>query len=118
VIATSIYDPRKKGTATVNVNSQVKVKVEPNSNVKVNVNDTQQFTATVTRAVGDNTVTWVVLDDPAGPPVGTIDPTTGLYTAPAKRRVDTIRAISNFDPNQYGEVKVQVTAGGVGVIIK
>ena len=117
IIATSVYDPRKKGTATVNVNSQVKVKITPFDNLKVNVGDSLQFSATVARAVGDNSVTWSVRDDPAGPAVGTIDPATGLYTAPAQRRIDTIRATSNFDPNQYAEVKVQVTAGGVGVII-
>lgn len=116
VIATSAFDNRKIGTATITVASQVSVTIDPSTDVKVNVNATQQFTATVLRAVGDTSVTWSV-EPQAGTQVGTIS-SSGIYTAPAKRVLVFIRATSNFDPSRFARIPVQVTAGGADVIVQ
>ncbi|MBC7806112.1 MAG: hypothetical protein H7145_08175 [Akkermansiaceae bacterium] len=117
VIATSVFDNRRLGTATVTVSSQVEVTISPSTDVQVNVNATQQFTATVTRFVGDGSVTWSVEPDANGGPVGTIN-SSGVYTAPAQRRSVFIRATSNFDPTRFARVAVQVTAGGADVTVQ
>ncbi len=117
VVATSAFDNRKFGTATVTVTSQVNVVITPRVNVTVGVGLTQQFTAAVARAVGDNSVTWRVEPDASGNAVGTISP-TGLYTAPAKRTLVYIRATSNFDSRRFDRVPVQITAGGADISVK
>ena len=117
IIATSSFDKRKIGTATVTVVSAVAVAISPATDVKVNVNATQQFTATVTRAVGDTSVTWSVEPAANGAPVGTIN-SSGIYTAPAKRIAVFIRATSNFDPTRFARVPVQVTAGGADITVQ
>jgi hypothetical protein len=117
VIARSAFDNRRIGTATVTVGSAVAVSIAPSDNVRVNVNATQQFTATVVRAVGDNSVTWSVEPNPGGPPVGTIS-ASGVYTAPARRTSVFIRATSNFDPTRFARIPVQVTAGGADITIQ
>ena len=117
VVATSLFDNRKIGTATVTVTSEVGVKITPDTDIKVNVNDTKQFAATVTHFVGEGGVTWSVEPDAGGAAVGTITP-TGLYTAPSKRQLVYIRATSKFDPSRFARVPVQVTAGGADVTVE
>jgi hypothetical protein len=117
VIATSAFDGRRIGRATVTVSSKVAVTISPSENVRVNVNATQQFTATVTRFVGDGGVTWSVEPDAGGAPVGSIT-ANGVYTAPAQRRTVFIRATSRFDPTRFARIAVQVTAGGADVTVQ
>ena len=117
VTATSTFDTRKQSTAKVTVSSHVNVTVKPGADVKVNVKETKQFTAAVTRFVGEGGVTWSVEPDAGGAAVGTISQ-TGLYTAPSQRQLVYIRATSKFDPSRFARVPVQVTAGGADVTVE
>lgn len=83
---------------------------------KVYVNDatvaaggTVQLTEVVTAAAGTNTsVTWSI--DPGS--LGSVDPVTGVYTAPGTPGVNTVRATSNADPTKSDYGLVTVTSGG------
>jgi len=74
--------------------------------VELNFNETNQFTAKVFNATTNNTVTWSVL---GGDNNGSIDPTTGLYTAPPVLPAScaiTVQATSNEDPTRIGRASV------------
>src|SRR4029434_6416304 len=68
--------------------------------VELNFNETNQFTARVFNATVNDTVTWSVL---GGDNNGSIDPTTGLYTAPTalpNSCAVTVQATSNEDSSR------------------
>jgi hypothetical protein len=115
VVATSVYDPIKTGTATVTVTSLVGVTVTPNPG-RVAVSKQLKMTAAVSRTA-DQGVTWSVANAPGftGSP-GTIA-ADGTYTAPGDRRTVIVTATSKYDPTKSGSALVNVEAGGADVTV-
>jgi hypothetical protein len=94
VIATSVADPSRTGSATVHL-VPITVTVAP-ATITLHAGATHQFSATVHGGI-NNHVTWSV---PAG--VGTVTP-NGAYTAPARvttQQVITVAATSAEDPSK------------------
>jgi hypothetical protein len=77
VTATSLEDTTKSFSVTVNITAAQAITISPVS-VTVLAGATQQFTATG----GGGAVTWSLPPPGPGQNFGTIDPNTGLYTAP------------------------------------
>jgi hypothetical protein len=85
---------------------QIGVEASP-ACARVNFNQTQQFTAQVFNAT-DTSVTWSV---DGGNNNGTIDPNTGLYTAPSTAPASpfvTVIATSKEDPTKSGQATAAV----------
>jgi Bacterial Ig-like domain (group 2) len=107
VIATSVVDPSKSGSASVTVTTTpanpvvTSVTVSPSS-TSVAVSATAQFTATVQGTVSDKSVTWSAA-------LGTIN-SSGVYAAPNKAGTDTVTATSNADSSKSASAAVTVTA--------
>ena len=100
VVATSLADVRLFKRATVTV-VQIAVTVSPQS-VTVNAGGTVQFTATVT-GTANTAVTWTRSGG------GTIDPSTGLFSAGSSAGTFTVRATSVAAPSVFAEATVRVT---------
>ncbi|HLL04218.1 MAG TPA: hypothetical protein VK539_26770 [Myxococcaceae bacterium] len=103
VVATSVADPSKSATATVNVTSTpvVSVVVSPNS-ATLPAGGTRSFTATVS-GTSNTAVTWSVVEQGGG----TIT-AQGLYTAPATRGTYRVVATSVSDPTKSATALVTV----------
>lgn len=100
VIAKSHSDPTASATATITVRPIV-VMVSPAS-ITLDQSEQHTFTTTVTGAV-DHSVTWSAS-------AGTINPTTGAFTAPFAAGPITITATSNADGATHGLATVTVRA--------
>jgi hypothetical protein len=74
--ATSVEDTTKSFSVTVNITAAQAITISPVS-ASILAGATQQFTAT-----GGGAVTWSLPPPGPGQNFGTIDPNTGLYTAP------------------------------------
>jgi hypothetical protein len=100
IVATSVADSSKFGTALVTI--QTPVTISPlSANIKVST--TQQFTATV-RATGSSAVNWTVLEgDPGGTIIG------GLYTAPTTQGTYHVVAKAAADASKTGQATVIVS---------
>ncbi|MBM7116984.1 beta strand repeat-containing protein [Archangium primigenium] len=109
VIATSVADPTKKGSATLTVRP-VQVSITPPSQT-IAESGTAAFYATVTGTTASTAVTWSVEGGSAN---GTIS-ASGLYTAPAKAGTYTVVATSVANPAK--KATAQVTVGAVSVTI-
>lgn len=107
VVATSVADPTKTGSATITV--PVAVTVTPNP-VPVFVGATQIFTAGVAGTT-NMAVTWSVQEGAAG---GTID-NQGNYTAPLVVGTYHVIATSVVDPTQSGNATVNVLSAAISV---
>jgi hypothetical protein len=96
LVATSVADPTKRGTATVTVRA-VEVKLTPET-VRLLEGGSTTFTATVTGTTGSTAVTWSAEG-------GSIDG-AGRYTAP--RESGTFRAVATSvaDPSQKGTATI------------
>ncbi len=101
VIATSVADPSKSGTATINLNasSNVGISISPKT-VAMTAGQSQVFTATI-NGTTQTDVTWMA--QPFN--VGTLTPNglTATYTAPATitgNQTVTITVTSQSDPNK------------------
>jgi uncharacterized protein YjdB len=108
VKATSVADPSKSDSATVNIPA-VAVSVNP-SNVSLDGGDTQQFAATVTNAT-NQAVTWSVTG------LGSVN-SQGLYSAPAlvpSQTTVTVTATSVADPTKSGSAVVTLIPISVAV---
>jgi carbon monoxide dehydrogenase subunit G len=107
VVATSVADPTRKATATVQVSAApvVTVSVSPDP-ATVRVGGTVSFTAMVTGlAPGQSSaVTWSVREGAAG---GTVD-ASGRYTAPAAAGTAHVVATSVADPSRSDSATVTV----------
>jgi uncharacterized protein YjdB len=111
VRATSVADPLRSATATINLTvaavlPAVQVLLSPTS-VNVRAGTSYQFRATVYTSSTNKSVTWSV-----SPAIGTIS-ATGLYTAPSSlpngRPVNVkVRATSNANPNVSVEAVVSL----------
>lgn len=77
VTATSVEDPTKAFSVTVNITAAQAITISPAA-VSVLAGATQQFTA----MGGGGAVTWSLPPPGPGQNFGSIDPNTGLYTAP------------------------------------
>jgi hypothetical protein len=102
VVATSVANPAKTATATVNVVAGVGVSVNPNT-ATIEWNATKQFTASVSNATNAS-VTWSIQEGAAG---GAID-ATGLYSAPAVSGTYHVAATSVEDPAKSDVATVTV----------
>ena len=108
VVARSVADSSRSGSATVTVTAPViNVSVSPAS-ASVQASGTLTFNATVTGTVsGQSTaVTWSVQEGAAG---GSID-SSGRYTAPAGGGTFHVVATSVADPSRSASATVTVTA--------
>ena len=110
VIATSVADPTKSGVAYIHLILPVTVSVSPPvTSLSISAKaplQAQQFTPIVDNTP-NQTVTWK-LDSP----VGFIDSTTGLYTAPAainSQQTVTAIATSVADPSKQGTATIRLT---------
>jgi trimeric autotransporter adhesin len=109
ITATSVADPTKSATATVQLNPTsggVGITVSP-SNATLTASQSKQFTAIVT-GNGTTSVTWSMT-----PSVGTLS--NGLYTAPSvinNTQLVTVTASSVSDATKYGTATVQLMASG------
>jgi hypothetical protein len=109
VIATSVADPTKSATATVNVAAPptqsegsgvtlVTVSPSPASSI---TSGTLSFKASVQGTASNKAVTWKAS-------LGSITG-TGAYTAPAKAGTDTVTATSVADDTKSGSASVKIT---------
>jgi hypothetical protein len=115
VIATSVYDPTKSGSAPVAViiPTVTSVTVSP-SNQTVSAGGTFQFNAQLTGTYDpDSTLTWGVSSNAAG--TGAVTPGTsinanGLLTVSANETARTlfVFATSVFDPTRFGSSMITV----------
>lgn len=87
--------------------SSVAVSVSPPM-ATVQTSGNQQFTANVT-GVSNTNVSWSVAPGGAG---GTVNSTTGFYTAPGAAGTDQVVATSLADPLAHGSAMVTVVSGG------
>jgi len=116
ITATSVADPTKSASATVQLmppaGTSLSISINPLTAILA-ASQTTQFTATV--AGSSNTaVTWSM----SSPSIGTLS--NGLYTAPStinSSKLVTITATSVADPTKSASAAVQLTAtaGGVSV---
>jgi hypothetical protein len=119
VIATSLADLTKSGTASVFIGTSFNVGVSVNpSSATLLVGEQQRFTATVT-GTGNTAVSWSVSGAGcSGSTCGAVT-SSGLYiappTAPSPAQV-TVRATSVADPNKSASAVVTVTPP-VGVTV-
>src|SRR5262249_11842737 len=113
VIATSVADPTKKGSATVTVTS-IAVAISPKTAATI-TGGALIFTATVTGTVGGQAtgVTWSVQE--AGG--GTVD-SSGHYTAPASAGTFHVIATSMADPTKKDTATITVTMITVAIAPK
>ncbi len=109
VVAASVIDRTRTGTATVNVAAGGTVAVTP-STVGVPAGQTQQFSATI-GGTPSTAVSWSVLEADGG----TIT-AGGLYTAPAVAGTYHVVAASTADPTRTGSALVYgLPAGSCGL---
>ncbi len=111
VVATSVADPSKSATATVNVVARpvVSVAITPIA-PSLRMGATQQFSAQVS-GTSDTRVTWTVLQAQGG----TIS-SSGLYTAPATPGTYHVVATSVADPSKSATATVRVL-GALNIVI-
>jgi len=109
VVATSVADPTKSGTANVTVVAQMSVTISP-ATATVVTGGQRQFTASVSGSPNQN-VTWSVAGAGcSGPTCGTVS-NTGLYTAPASvpsKPTVSVTATAQADPTQSASAAVTV----------
>ena len=102
VMATSVADPTKIGSAAISLVPPVSISVSPAS-VTLAASQVQQFTATVNNSTNTG-VTWTL-----SPAVGTIS--NGLYTAPSNItsvQTVTVAATSAADPTKSASAVVSL----------
>jgi hypothetical protein len=104
VIATSVADTSKSGSATITV-PPVAVSISPTADT-LGPNGQRTFTAAVTAAT-NTAVTWMITEGAAG---GTI--VDGSYTAPAKQGTFHVVATSVADPTKSATATVTAVASG------
>ncbi|HEX8434706.1 hypothetical protein [Archangium sp.] len=108
VVATSVTDPSKKGTATITVRNVV-VTLSP-ATLTLDSGATHAFTATVTGTTASTAVTWSV---GGGAGRGTVT-SDGVYTAPAAAGRFTVIATSAADPTSTGTATITVPTATKG----
>jgi Galactose oxidase, central domain/Kelch motif len=104
VIATSLADKTKSGSATITV-PPVAVSISPTADT-LGPNSQRTFVATVTGTT-NTTVTWMITEGAAG---GTV--VDGSYTAPAKQGTFHVVATSVADPTKSATATVTGVASG------
>jgi hypothetical protein len=114
VVATSVSYPSSSNEASVTIALPTIVILVSPQGTTVNPGGTQQFTATV-QGITDQSVTWsLVTGTPGQPVVGSINATSGLYTAPATVAItsyDTVLATSVPYPSAQGVGSITIPAG-------
>jgi len=104
VIATSLADKSKSGSATITV-PPVAVSISPTADT-LGPNSQRTFVATVT-GTANTTVTWTITEGAAG---GTV--VDGSYTAPAKQGTFHVVATSVADPTKSATATVTGVPSG------
>jgi hypothetical protein len=110
VIATSLADKSKSGSATITV-PPVAVSISPTADT-LGPNSQRTFVATVT-GTANTTVTWTITEGAAG---GTV--VDGSYTAPAKQGTFHVVATSVADPTKSATATVTAVPSGFLAIAK
>jgi hypothetical protein len=109
VVATSVADPTKSGSATVTIVALISVTISPTTATVV-TGGKQQFTASVSGSQNQN-VTWTVSGTGCnGVACGTVS-NSGLYTAPASvpgQPTVTVTATAQADPSKSASAVVTV----------
>jgi hypothetical protein len=107
VTATSASDPSASTTSTVTVAQPIAVMVSP-AHPSMDHGGSQVFSASVTGTTSDLSVTWSAS-------AGSINPTTGAYTAPSSASTGsaTITARSNSDGTTLGTTTVALNPMGI-----
>ncbi len=110
VVATSVADPLKSGSAVVTVAAPVGVSISPQS-VQINAGLSSQFKATVTGTT-NGAIIWSVTGGSGcvGSSCGTVS-TSGLYTAPRSvpnPAVVAVTATSVADPSKSASASVTI----------
>jgi len=127
ITATSHFDNRKVGTATVHVRSFVAITLAPDpvpnppqNPVLMGIRETKKFKATVAGvpASGDTSVTWSVVGGDANGTITTDSNGEGVYTAPGTPGTYQIKATSNFDPNTSKTIDVKVEDGSLPITVQ
>ena len=112
--ATSVADPTQAASVSITlVPIAVIVLVTPSS-VTLGGGQSQQFSASVS-GISQTGVTWSI-----SPQVGSIDATTGLYTAPAAISASqkvTVTAASVFQPTATGTATITLQAPVISVTV-
>ncbi|MCL1893771.1 MAG: InlB B-repeat-containing protein [Holophagaceae bacterium] len=107
ITATSVEDPTKTDTATVEVFEGIVVDIEPKE-WTMTTDTTHPFKATITGGPADNTgLSWTITPNNNR---GTIT-SAGVYTAPSDPGTYTITATSTADPTKSDTATVEVIAG-------
>lgn len=114
VIATSVADPTKTGSATITVTTTptVSVAISPTT-ATTTLNGTLSFTATVSGS-SNNGITWSIQEGVVG---GTVS-ATGSYIAGSTPGIFRVVATSVADPTKKATSLVTVQAGSGTVIIQ
>jgi hypothetical protein len=112
VVATSVADPSRQGTATVTVTAPpppISVTVSPAS-ASVAPGGTVTFSATVSGTTGGQStaVTWSVQESGGGTVSG-----SGVYSAPGSAGTFHVAATSVADPSRQGTATVTVTSSAL-----
>ena len=116
IVATSQADTGRSGSLTVTV-VQITVTVTPKltndatNPVNIVKGATQQFTATALPDAAPQTFTWTLTCDGGGTTCGTIDASTGLFTAPnavPSTPTGQISATSTIDPTGVDTVHILI----------
>ena len=98
-------------TVTVAATSPVKVGIQPPTMVYLLYGQTHKFSATV-QGSANSTVSWSVLEGPAGGTVVTDNQNRGVYTAPDSAGTFHVVATSQADPKVSDRATVEVSAPG------
>ncbi|QRO01722.1 hypothetical protein JRI60_23205 [Archangium violaceum] len=107
ILATSVADPTKKGSATLTVRP-IAVSLTP-AQPSTHSTGSLTFSASVTGTKGSTAVTWSV---EGGANNGSIDG-SGVYTAPSRGGTYTVVATSVADPSKKATAQVTVVAVNV-----
>jgi DNA-binding beta-propeller fold protein YncE len=126
ITATSAADTKKNGTATLVLDSGIAVTLTP-STATVPTGEQQGFNATLTNDLQNQGVTFLITQGTAtatipppsltscSPTCGTIDATSGIYTAPASVPTTatlTIVATSKADTTRFALGTITIIQGG------
>lgn len=99
-IMAQVQSTNAAASATVSLDSGIRVSANQPS-CSIGTNETFTFSATVSGS-SNTAVTWSLTG------VGTIDPNSGLYTAPATTGTATITASSTADPTESASATVTI----------
>ena len=112
--ATSVADPTQAASVSITLVPVIVIVVVSPSSATLAAGQTQQFSAKVS-GISQTGVTWSI-----SPQVGSIDPSSGLYTAPATISASqkvTVTAASVFQPTAIGTATITLQTPVITVTV-